>query len=229
MTKKDLIDVAKPYVEQIQTENKEVALKGCVAFLEYLICTCNCAIVDLHRVRQEYKALKKSRNLHRNSYTDGRIYEIKRLFGDVLESNQDVRHEKFVSYDQALKLKEKGFKWEVSDLYVRGKELGELKSSNLYPIHYTQPHDWNNLDPLRDNEIYLWSQKVECSRPTLEQTREWLREEHQIYIELEPLYTTFSMKIWDKRVTPIGRTGLPAYDTYEKAMRVAIEKALEMI
>lgn len=76
--------------------------------------------------------------------------------------------EDYVSYETAKLLKEKGFDAECDYLYVDG----ELVRTHGFACN------WNN------GETLFTDYKNECSAPTLQMTLKWLREAHNIFIDI---------------------------------------------
>ena len=130
--------------------------------------------------------------------------------------------EDFVTYEQAVRLKEIRFNWETHAFY--NKEC-ELYSSD-------NPDYWN--DEIWNDEI--WN---DISAPTLAQVQKWLMNIHGISVEV---ISTVAGKCWMYQLyhTTKDDFGLPividrknvkgtGYDTYEEALSAGIDKTLEIL
>lgn len=126
-----------------------------------------------------------------------------------------MKHEDFVTFEQAKALKELGFDGECRAYYYDTKEI----SGNPYPYNYNS----------RDIGV--------TSAPTLSKAQKWLREEKEIEVgvfaefdgELRTgqwvwLMRKFNTHLYDT-VFPEGIN----YDSYEKALSKGIDKAIELI
>jgi hypothetical protein len=111
--------------------------------------------------------------------------------------------EDFVDFDNAKKLKEKGFREKVNAYYG--------KHENIFEVH-------PSLD-MNDNDY-------RCSAPTIEQVLKWLRKEKKIYVSVEvEREDWFEYKI----VQTIKNTrcnGTKVYETYPEAILSGIEYVL---
>ena len=116
--------------------------------------------------------------------------------------------EDFVTYEQAKILKDLGFDWECLYPYTEKKIIG----------YHPSPINWNNDENAKYGII---------SAPTLAQAQKWLREAKGILILIQHnknFYWTISTNESDDEVIAIYE-----YETYEKALLGAINKALEII
>lgn len=106
-----------------------------------------------------------------------------------------------VSYEQAVKLKEKGFNWPCPYSY----SFKSLTDS----IH------------CYDSDPYA---------PSLYIADKWLRDEKGLYIEIYYNITGWSFNIFDlKNRRYYEHNSLDSYDTYEEALFKGISKALDLI
>ena len=143
--------------------------------------------------------------------------------------------EDYVSFETAKLLKEKGFDAECDYLYADG----ELLRAQGFTCN------WNN------GETLFADYKNECSAPTLQMAMKWLREVHNIHIEVnlsfseDPIkYPTFyyvyilDSKSGNSIIKPAARIdglnplvdvdNVPRnFNTYEQACEAAIKYCLE--
>lgn len=130
--------------------------------------------------------------------------------------------EDYVSFEQAVKLKEMGFDWLTIHYYdVKTYEFSP-KISHNYTVCYD---NWNEYS----NSI---------SSPTLAQTAKWLREVKSIIICIEPrfhgskrpLVVDYEYHLFNKDDgCYIYIEAKTIYDTYEKSLSAGINKALELL
>lgn len=114
-------------------------------------------------------------------------------------------NEDFVTYEQAKKLKDLGFVWKCISVYDEEKNFKIFK-------HF------RNFNEVK--EYYI-------SAPTLSQAQKWLREVKGILILIQHnknFYWTISTNDSDDEIIAIYD-----YETYEKALMGAINKALELL
>ena len=117
-------------------------------------------------------------------------------------------HEDYVTYDQAVKLKELGFDWECNHSYYgrRSKSL----------IGFCTYHDFNkNGGP------------NECSAPTLAQAQKWLREVKETEIIVNFVNVgIYDYIIYGKYVNINSET---YFNFYEQALSTGINRAIELL
>ena len=119
--------------------------------------------------------------------------------------------EEYISFEQAVKLKELGFDWETYDYYY-GKDR---------KFHQSIPLDHNGNDGGR---------KECCSAPTLAFAQKWLREKH--CLSVEPICNM--VRQWNVNVCEIDNFGIAVYskmnlETYESALSAGIDAALRLL
>ena len=132
--------------------------------------------------------------------------------------------EDYVSFKAAKLLKEKGFDLECDYLYVDG----EIRRAQGYACN------WNS------GETILSDYVNECSAPTLQMVMKWLREKHNIYVEVRITNHSFSSLIavpryyWiifnAKEVKWMDESTAHkpmSYETVEEACESAIKYCLE--
>lgn len=136
--------------------------------------------------------------------------------------------EDFVTYELAVKLKEKGYNCELP--YAMYNEIGQfflLTTSAPYNVCESGYkcrvyYDYNDFD------------KNDFIAPTIPQVLKWLREEKKLYIEIWWLtqYTIKNLKGFQFVVTPIcenpqRETDLELYCDYETAAIKGIEYVID--
>lgn len=131
--------------------------------------------------------------------------------------------EDYVSFETAKLLKEKGFNWNTDKQYDLDKIVGE----------------YNITDRSRNPERYL-------DAPTLQMAMKWLREAHNIHIEVEVLkpygtdghhsipkesvsYYAVMQHInkWNSDLEEFKHVGISSKNTYEEACEAGIKYCLE--
>ena len=138
--------------------------------------------------------------------------------------------EDYVSYETAKLLKEKGFDEKCRAFYVKSKECG----IELFPVE--RSHNYND-------DVY-----PRTSAPTLQMAMKWLREVHNMHIEIEAIkphgrdvllrsavpldgvkYHASIVYIdkWDEDLNEFKWKGIPSSDSYEQACEKTIKYCLE--
>ena len=116
--------------------------------------------------------------------------------------------EDFVTYEQAVKLKELGFDWECNHLYSHRSSI-DFNDSCYY-------HDFNTTDSSND-----------YSAPTLAQAQKWLREVKETEVIVHKINDSiYNYTIYGQLVNLTTKT---IFDTYEQALSAGIDKALELL
>ena len=121
--------------------------------------------------------------------------------------------EEYVTYKQAVKLKELGFDWKVDRSYT-------------YVIKESAREEW-------DEEECQWCTVYDCNfypKPRLDQAQKWLREVKHIYVypEINCLKKWFAKAVDMERNEDLIWDGT-MFDTYELALSAGIDKALELL
>ena len=121
--------------------------------------------------------------------------------------------EEYVTYEQAVKLKELGFDWKVERSYTD-------------VIKESAREEW-------DEEECQWCTVYDihsCPKPRLDQAQKWLREVKHIYVypEINCLKKWFAKAVDMERNEDLIWDGT-MFDTYELALSVGIDKALEIL
>ena len=124
--------------------------------------------------------------------------------------------EDYVTFEQAVKLRELGFDWECFFPYTDGKII----------INHPCPINWNNHG-------YTGYELI--SAPTLCQVQKWLREVKEIFVYSQitrqpELKGKHYWEITSKNgetldCIPYGKL----FDTYEQALSAGIDNALELL
>lgn len=131
--------------------------------------------------------------------------------------------EDFVTYEQAIQLKELGFNYRCNHIIDR---TGYVYEESEAPVGETNYHDFNT------EEIY--TDCVSC--PTLSQAQKWLREVKEITILVnlaanKETYITkklFYFKWFNSEFIFCGFSKCH-YNTYEQALSEGISTALKML
>ena len=129
--------------------------------------------------------------------------------------------EDFVTYDQAVRLKELGFNWKCNHTYDNATQKRHEHTEDDY---YVSPyHDFNN-------ETY-GVPLGHISAPTLSLAQKWLRETKNLIVE-----TNVVAYVSNQYRPRLVRKGVDEYhidypleETYDKALETGITKALEII
>lgn len=145
--------------------------------------------------------------------------------------------EQIIGFELAKLAKEKGFNWPVINFYTpnvyltnaEGYQTERLKSSN-----------WNNGQGSYPTE----PEDVECSAPTQSLLQKWLREKHNIHVEIELTDTTTEFyyqhtivdsknrEYHDKDMTDQAKSITNwelKFTTFEGALEDGLFKALKLI
>ena len=123
--------------------------------------------------------------------------------------------EDYVSYEVAKLLKEKGFNEPTFTYYNND---GDLMNSCNFCGSYTLGC-FNNVK----------DEKVNCAAPTLQMAMKWLREVHNLHIDVDPSEgnwnpTVLELEDWSCAVK-FG-DNIPIQDSYEEAVEEAIKYCL---
>lgn len=137
--------------------------------------------------------------------------------------------EDFVTYTQAIKLKELGFDLECFYFYNKN---GNLRG---YIIETGGEERTIELDDFKENWNYWAFDKI--SAPTLALVQKWLREEKKIHLWVESELNEYDSSIVynfyifdsNRRVYLGDCDKIMCQNTYEKALSIGIDHALEII
>ena len=134
-------------------------------------------------------------------------------------------NEDFVTYELAVKLKEKGFREKCIAYYW--EKINEHTPSFL--VEDNMPEDGLYiLDLLSNHNQAEWSPFIDA--PTISQVLKWLRKEKGLHIEI--LHFFSKKTFWDFEVAHIGSyerwwNNLELFDTYEQAVLAGIKYVLD--
>ena len=135
--------------------------------------------------------------------------------------------EDYVSYDQALRLKELGFDWKCETFW---DDEGSPKEHEWVIKNY---HDY----PFVTNE-------EDCTilRPSLAQAQKWLREKHNIIILVETYFKNYMEGDYNKAEFEYVRVNMnlnaarkgsskdgELFESYEQALSAGIDETLELL
>ena len=134
--------------------------------------------------------------------------------------------EEYVTYEQAVKLKKLGFDWSCYHYYESNKRLVESK---IYSQTFKVSEYWCNFnedEPNRHRQPFY----PHYSAPRLDQAQKWLRDKHNLSVEL----ICNMVRQWNVNVCKIDNFGTPVYskmnfDTYELALTAGINAVLELL
>lgn len=128
--------------------------------------------------------------------------------------------EDFVTYEQAVQLKELGFNWPCYRWY------------HYYPNNEHHFHIADFYEHYNHND----SDFASFSAPTLAQVQKWLREKHYLSIEIYTSLDINSNWEWDGFVKNLNDTLEDEIEdtaisckTYEEALSTCIDKAIEIL
>lgn len=113
-------------------------------------------------------------------------------------------NEDFVTYELAVKLKEKGFDYPC---------IGHYVNNQLYIAHYQNAFHSDN-----DESV---------DAPTISQVLKWLRTEHKIYIYVERDTYHLMFRFVYEKDKPRGKFTSSVYDDFEQAAFASIEYVLD--
>lgn len=134
--------------------------------------------------------------------------------------------EDFVTYSQAVKLKELGFDWECNHYYNTQYE----KFLPVEWFHYSSDVDADDLYESNPPKSIITSR---VSAPTLTQAQKWLREIKEIDIIVCPIIPKNIKKyhcVIDKNNDLDFRLSMEKlHDNYESALSTGIDKVLEIL
>lgn len=139
--------------------------------------------------------------------------------------------EDFVSYEQAIKLKEIEFNWGCRDCFATDKVTGRVILQ-----HYLNNEKWNSAKIGGEKYAY-----THISAPTLAQVQKWMREIKKIDVLVWNCACGYGWDISKAGDEQTRGTTLLVYDdegedqasgmwlSYEKALSAGISKAIELL
>ena len=140
--------------------------------------------------------------------------------------------EEYVTYEQAVKLKELGFDLEVNHYYDDEKDLVESLAD------YNNEDSYHSSETAYDDFNHGYCDEVFCSAPTLSQAQAWLRDKG-IHIALNPYSISpdrydgdnyfWSFELYQVPTGGWLKVNGGGFDTYELALSAGIDKALELL
>lgn len=144
--------------------------------------------------------------------------------------------EQIISFETAKLAKEKGFDWETEEFYTNPKKpyLAKGVQYGSDSDTYVRLWKWNSMPsnyPTNEEDVL-------CAAPTQSLLQKWLREEHNIYIELSvqeaKVIATWYWKIFKHRGSGKGLIWIyedsngKLSDTYEDALEEALKVGLKI-
>ena len=148
-------------------------------------------------------------------------------------------NEDFVTYEQAIKLKELGFNWynRYTQMYYATQCYCE--GNNPFFFDTIGPGDLISSPKMKEDENDGWIEDEDYCvlAHTLSQVQKWLREVKgiHVWVESEPNEydngITYAIYIWDnnKRQYPENYNGIESRDNYEQALLIGIDKSLKIL
>lgn len=135
--------------------------------------------------------------------------------------------EKIVGLELAIKLKEKGFSEYTLNKYFHKKPIGYNISWKEDIVYGISGYDGVLIDGYENNKVFTYA-------PTLSFVHMWLREKHNIYIEISLsenyLKYNFGLYEWLKNAK-VAYMNMKKYDinSYDEAIEYGIVEALKNI
>ena len=132
--------------------------------------------------------------------------------------------EDYVSFEQAVRLKELGFDWKCNHYY-------DTQTKEFLPVDWFDYDGDVDADDLYDNNPPKDIISYRVSAPTLAQAQKWLRDVKKILILIDILRKNekiFYWKIFNSETFWIYSSD-PDFDTYEQALSAGIDKALQIL
>lgn len=122
------------------------------------------------------------------------------------QEDESMIKEQYVSFEVAKLLKEKGFKEEThGNYYLGGKFDGEFEESSKV--------NWNKFF------------KTPIAAPTQQMAMRWLREVHNLYIDIR---ININNSLYSFRIYSVGISGARAFTEYRiKSYEAACEEAIK--
>ena len=123
----------------------------------------------------------------------------------------------FITYEQALELKELGFDEPCFGFYTYKGEIRRYTSFD---------GELNDFQTLKNSSITVGDDW--CTAPTFSQSFRWIREKYDLYVGADywRFDSSIAYKIWNKS-TYQTMTEYP--DTYEEAENACIDKLIELV
>ena len=144
-----------------------------------------------------------------------------------------MNSEDFVTFEQALKLRELGFDCHnlYNQMYYATQNYCE--GNNPFFFDTIGPGDLISSPRMKEDENDGWIEDDDYCvlAPTLAETQKWLREK-RIFLYIQPLvFKSFCVfeYIIDRMDTIDRIESKPQFDTYELALSAGIDKAFELL
>lgn len=137
-----------------------------------------------------------------------------------------MTHEDFVTYEQAIKLKELGFNW-LCDKYYATQNYCE--GNNPYDFVTIGAGDLIYYPKYREDENDGWIPDEEwcVSAPTLAQAQKWLREVKETEVIVDRIDdVVYSYTIYGQLANFSAKTH---FNFYEQALKIGIDRAIELL
>lgn len=137
--------------------------------------------------------------------------------------------EQLITFETAKLAKEKGFDIQCH-WYFTHKRKFPTSEDTYYPNQTSKPQNWNDDSNLKFYERF--------STPTQSLLQKWLRETHQLHLEIQVQdYVETPKFYWDifgnyknnKMIRCIANSPREDYVSYEEALETGLQKALSYI
>ena len=136
--------------------------------------------------------------------------------------------EQVINYETAKLAKEKGFNIDVVKYY---NPKGYCTESYGYQTDRYESSNWNN----GQGSYPTLSKDVECSAPTQSLLQKWLREKHELSLEIfslsyhNKIQFTFNLKKLNKYEIAILSKDNLHYNSHEEALGAGLIESLKLI
>ena len=134
--------------------------------------------------------------------------------------------EEYVTYEQAVKLKELGFAEKVNHGYLKKISIEpELSVGDLKEVHGKVPKNYNDKRKGAGKGLFFYS------APRLDQAQQWLREEKGIFVGVTydnnmSNYNPYGFRV---QIPMCNDRSALGFHEYNLALSAGIDKALELL
>lgn len=143
-------------------------------------------------------------------------------------------NEDFVTYEQAVQLKELGFNWynQYSQMYYATQNYCE--GSNQFFFDTIGPGDLISSPRMKEDENDGWIEDEDYCvlAPTLAQAQKWLREVKGVKVYIKPLFSSEEYEYWISfkfQGFMVGNECYGVEETWEYALSAGISEAIKLV